>query len=175
MPYGKDGTFYKNVNEQIRADQAWLQRDRQNKLLEEQNKLLKKQNELKQSNNTTKNEDFTSADAANLILDRFYTESNGKMSKEEALKLLDIKSSLILHLSCLLAFGWMLYIGLLDFLFGILSFIPIFPFFSFEVNEWEDARYGRPILIIWIIYTVYLIIKYNTLHKKVLKNSKKKK
>lgn len=51
MPYGKDGTYYSDYFEMKRADEAWLQRDKQNKLLKEQNKMKEKENELLQKQN----------------------------------------------------------------------------------------------------------------------------
>ena len=55
MPYGKDGTFYNDWKEMRRADEAWYQRDKNNKLLQEQNKMKKKEIEIMEKEQKEKN------------------------------------------------------------------------------------------------------------------------
>ena len=51
MSYGKDGTFYKDWKEMKRADEKWLQQDKQNKLIQEQNKMKAKELAMREKEN----------------------------------------------------------------------------------------------------------------------------
>ena len=51
MPYGKDGTFYKDWNDMKRADEKWLQQDKQNRLIENQNKIKEKELIMREKEN----------------------------------------------------------------------------------------------------------------------------
>lgn len=47
---GKDGAYYDNVDEVMKANARWEQQEKQNKLLKEQNNLIKQQQEIEQRN-----------------------------------------------------------------------------------------------------------------------------
>ena len=58
MPWGKDGSFYKDLNEMYRADNKWLQQQKQNELLKEQNRLLNLQEQRMRNGGMTDTERY---------------------------------------------------------------------------------------------------------------------
>lgn len=154
---GKDGTLYYDWQEKKKADAKWEQQERQNKLIKEQNRLLRGD----KSSNISDGQFGVMT-----MLSQFKDESNGKMSKQDAIKLMDLKSSVIMHFALMLILYPILYMGVLEaILNGIFFAIPNV---LWNIENYMDAPIGKPLIAVHLVYSICLLLKYKKLHKKVL-------
>lgn len=174
--YGKDGKWYKNdhdgLNDMWAANSRWNQQERQNKLLQEQNRLQKERNKLmKNQQRQNKNYDNDGISSSQIfvseILNKFHSESKGKISRQNALKLADKKSSIIMHASFMIIVIPLCLTGFVDVIID-----TILKIFGIWINFNSDAMIGKSLLAVYIVYFIYLVVSYFDLKGKTMKKSK---
>lgn len=174
--YGKDGKWYKNdhdgLNDMWAANSRWNQQERQNKLLQEQNRLQKERNKLmKNQQRQNKNYDSDGISSSQIfvseILNKFHSESKGKISRQNALKLADKKSSIIMHASFMIIVIPLCLTGFVDVIID-----TILKIFGIWINFNSDAMIGKSLLAVYIVYFIYLVVSYFDLKGKTMKKSK---
>lgn len=164
---GYDGSFYNDSNERIKADNLWLQKERQNKLLKEQNDLIKKQNKLKEKelnniNNHSSSSNLPLTEFEEKMFDSIGLGDSVLNTNPEVSKLNDIKFAIFMNTFGIIILFFIAWAGVVD------SFL----YYCLRIGTGDtNNTIGLGIFAIYLLYYIYLIIKKRKFKKLVNKMS----
>lgn len=160
---GYDGSFYNDSNERIKADNLWLQKERQNKLLKEQNDLIKKQNKLKEKelnniNNHSSSSNLPLTEFEEKMFDSIGLGDSVLNTNPEVSKLNDIKFAIFMN-----TFGIIIL-----FFIALAGVVDSFLYYCLRIGTGDtNNTIGLGIFAIYLLYYIYLIIKKRKFKKLV--------